>query len=366
MKIVHVIENLNRGGLERVVIDLLTEQVSRGNEAIVICLFEKGSLAGELESQGIKVYSCNKASGIDFKTLRQVRVIISGFRPDVLHTHNPVAHYYTVLSTIGCGVGTIINTRHGMGAFPLSIKRETIFRLTMPFTKSVVSVCKEAEAEFVKNHIVPSSKSIVITNGISTEQIEPRSQSAKEQFLKENGFEDVKHIIATVGRLNPAKDHETLIQAFAEIVPQESESLLVIVGGGALYDQLMVYIKDNNLEKSVLMLGDRGDVKQLLGCFDIFALSSITEGYSIALLEACAAALPIIATDVGGNHGIVKHDINGLLVPAKEPKQLGDALLFLLNNDEICEKMGSSSRKWVMQKGSIEAMCNAYLNEYIR
>lgn len=114
----------------------------------------------------------------------------------------------------------------------------------------------------------------------------------------------------------------------------------------------------------VFLLGDRGDIPNLLPAFTLFAMSSISEGYSIALLEACASALPIVATDVGGNAEIVSHGDNGLVVPPRDPAALADAFEALLSDAARAEAMGRTGRDWLLSNATFEVMLARYLDVY--
>jgi glycosyltransferase involved in cell wall biosynthesis len=115
----------------------------------------------------------------------------------------------------------------------------------------------------------------------------------------------------------------------------------------------------------VHLLGDRGDVADLLRGFDLFVLSSRSEGYSIALLEACASALPIVATDVGGNAEIVQAERTGLLVRAGDPVALAAALRELLADRPRAREMGQAGLEWVRREGSLAAMAARYEHLYL-
>src|SRR5690606_14796915 len=106
------------------------------------------------------------------------------------------------------------------------------------------------------------------------------------------------------------------------------------------------------------------DVPQLLPAFSMFAMSSISEGYSIALLEACACALPIVATRVGGNGEIVADGVNGLTVPSRDPDALAAALTSLLDDPQRAEAMGRAGRAWLLSHATFEVMSSRYLDVY--
>jgi glycosyltransferase involved in cell wall biosynthesis len=138
----------------------------------------------------------------------------------------------------------------------------------------------------------------------------------------------------------------------------------VLVGDGALRGELESHATALGLAGRVHFLGDRGDVPELLQGMEVFALSSLTEGYSIALLEACACALPIVATKVGGNGEIVRDGINGLLVAPSDVEALASAMLSLLRDAPRCAAFGAAGRTWVLQEGSFRTMAQRYDDVY--
>ena len=140
MRISHIVENLNRGGLERVVIDLAKAQAAAGHDCQVVCLFEAGSLAHELTSHGIPVVACDKRDGADMRALLRLRRALSSQRTEVLHSHNGLPHYYAMAAAMGLGLRRIVNTRHGMGDVTPSSRREWLCRQSMHFADVAVAV----------------------------------------------------------------------------------------------------------------------------------------------------------------------------------------------------------------------------------
>lgn len=358
MNITHFVENLNRGGLERAVIDLIGAQLARGHRCQVICLFELGSLAGELEALGVAVHACEKRRGFDLRSLAHARRWLREFGTDVLHTHNATAHYHAVLAAIGLRLHRTINTRHGMGALNAGSRREWFYRRSMRMTDAVVTVCAAAKSDLVRSGTLPANKLVAIPNGIRVERFEPASDGARAKLVSTLGLPAQTRIIGTVGRLNGVKDHATLIRAFVESdIP---DCALVIVGDGPLRPELTNLVDEEALGDRVFLLGDRGNVGELLRGFDVFAMSSLTEGYSIALLEACAVALPIVSTDVGGNAEIVRDGVNGSLVPARAVATLAAALRAMLADPQRATAMGQTGRAWLLREGSVTTMASRY------
>ncbi|MEO7433119.1 MAG: glycosyltransferase [Dokdonella sp.] len=367
MKIVHVVENLNRGGLERVVIDLVLAQRAAGDAPRVVCLFEPGSLAPELTAQGIDVIACRKGAGIDVSALRRLRRALAQDAGDaVVHTHNLLAHDYTALALIGLSNRRLINTRHGMGGNPVGQLRFAVYRLSMRWTHAVVAVCEAARRNLVARERIPSGKVVSVPNGIHVERFIPASTLAHARLAEDLGLPAATQLVGFVGRLNWAKDLPTMIRAFARVCRDRRDVALIVVGDGALRAELAALADSEGVAATIHFLGDRSDVRELLQGFDIFAMSSVSEGYSIALLEACATGLPIVATAVGGNAEIVVDGVNGRIVPPGDPAALAQALETMLADPDRRRAIGSRGRKWALEHATVARMLSGYAALYER
>jgi glycosyltransferase involved in cell wall biosynthesis len=366
LRITHVVENLNRGGLERVVIDLARAQHEAGGAVQVACLFERGSLAGELEAAGVAVHACGKRAGFDLGAILRLRAALRAQRTEVLHTHNAAAHYHAVLAALGLGVGRTVNTRHGMGVQQATGRREWLFRRALARTDVVATVCEAARAQVAAGGRVPAAKLVAVPNGIRLDAFAPGNAATRAALAAELGLPPGTRIVGAVGRLNWAKDPAGMVEAFRILHATRPDTALAWVGDGALRADFEAAARAAGVAPRVLALGDRGDVPRLLRGFDLYAMSSRTEGYSIALLEACAAGLPIVATDVGGNREIVADGINGRLLPAGDPTALAAALGGLLDDPARAAAMGAAGRAWVEAHGSLAAMARRYQDLYIR
>lgn len=365
LAITHIVENLNRGGLERVVIDLVLAQRAAGDRPRVLCLFEPGTLAGELTSRGIEVSSCGKGSGFDIGALRRLRDFLAA-DPDgmVIHTHNLLAHDYAFLALFGRRCRAFLNTRHGMGGTPVGWLRAALYRLSMPRTDHVVAVCEAARGNLVERERLPAGKVVSVPNGIPIETFTAASPAAHDRLTADLGLPSATRLIGFVGRLNWAKDLPTLLRAFAQLRTRRSDCALVLVGDGALRGELEVLVDSLNVTREVHFLGDRSDVRELLQGFDLFAMSSVTEGYSIALLEAAATGLPIVATAVGGNAEIAVEGVNGRIVPSGNPARLAHAIELVLADPTKATEMGRRSREWALVEASVKRMRARYRQLY--
>jgi glycosyltransferase involved in cell wall biosynthesis len=361
MRILHVIDNLNTGGAEHMLLNLATEQCRRQHLVEVLCMFELGDLAGQMQAQGVRVTACHKQSGFDWACVRTMLRIVSQFKPDVVHTHCLMGNYYLafvrlLLASRSC----LIVTRHGLLRGGHVARLGLLFHVSLWFTDWAVGVCDAVSEELFTQHARFTPRIVSIKNGIDVQRFQVRNPQQHLVLTSQLGLPEQARIIGIVARLNPVKNHQLLLEAFAIIKQQLPEAALVVIGEGECRPALEASIQRLKLPDAVFLLGDRSDVHTLLAGCDVFVLSSDNEGYSLALLEAAASGLPLVATDVGGNVDIVNPDLNGLLVPAKDPEALATALTRLLTDVPLAEHMGANARRWVEQHGSVQAMADAY------
>lgn len=376
MNITHFVESLDRGGLERVVIDLVQAQRQAGYRCQVICLFTPGALAPELEELGVPVLSCGKRRGLDLRAILTARRFLRQHATEILHTHNAISHYYAVLASRGLSLRRIISTRHGMGATRAVAQRnsrerswrddrlEWLYGKSMAFTHAVAAVCETARGEFQQRRDLPAQKIVAVPNGIPVDRFEPASAEARQRLRATLGVQEGTRLAGFVGRLTWAKDHATLVHAFREVIGRQPDTALVLIGDGPLRPALETLVRAEGLAGRVFFLGDRNDIHTLLRGLDLFVMSSVTEGYSVALLEACASALPIVATHVGGNPEIVREGINGTLVAPGDPAALAAAMVGILGDENRALAMGRAGRSWALQHGSLGAMATRYAEIY--
>ena len=181
--VVHVVENLERGGLERVVIELVRAQRALGMRCRVVCLFGRGALADELAADGVDVSACGKRRGPDMRALRRLRAQLRHEPGAVLHTHNAVAHYYAVLAAIGLPLRQVVNTRHAMPTTGGSGRREWLYRQAMRLTDVCVAVCEAARRQ-LQAHGLDSKQSGKVTLS-TTFEVPGGTAAHREQIVQE-------------------------------------------------------------------------------------------------------------------------------------------------------------------------------------
>jgi glycosyltransferase involved in cell wall biosynthesis len=358
--VVHVVETLERGGLERMVIDLARAQHAAGRSVQVACLYRHGALAHELQACGIPVTACGKRTGLDLAALRRLREVLGAAPGAVVHTHNANTHYHVALVALGLPLLRIVNTRHGMGQANPGSRAEWLYRRSMVRTDAVAAVCEAARARFEAQGVRPRTRLVAIPNGIHVERFRPADAEARHALRAALQLPASMPVMGTVGRLNPVKDQALMLDAVARLRARGVDVALAVAGDGPLREALAAQVERLGLQDRVRLLGDRDDVPALLRGLDVFALSSRSEGYSMALLEACAAGLPIVATDVGGNREIVFDGRNGRLVGAGDVEAFADAVAGLVAEPLLAAMMGREGRAWALRDATVATMAERY------
>jgi glycosyltransferase involved in cell wall biosynthesis len=366
MHLLHVVESLARGGLERVVCDLVMEQARQGYKVEVFCIFSPGAFAAELQDAGIRVVSANKRSGPDLSVLMALRDASRSARHQVVHTHNPVANYYTCAAELTSWRRLpIVNTRHNMGASDPNDRREKLFRLSVARTAKVAMVSPQVSQRFIDQGIVPAAKAAVVMNGIPLQRYVRSNASTRASARAALSLQEDAFVIGSVGRLVRVKNHSLLLAAAAPMCLMHPRVKIVLIGHGDLREALQQQAQALGIASSVHLIGERPDIPQLLPAFDVFAMPSRSEGHSISLLEASAAGLPLVATAVGGNPEIVQQELTGLLVPSEDSAAFEAALSRMFLDEPGRLAFASQARLWAERTISVDAMTAKYEQLYL-
>ena len=358
MKILHIINSLDCGGLEKFVIDLSAEQNARGHKAQIACLQKGGDLKPLAKDHKLLVTTFDKKGGIDFKLISQLSTLIQKEKFDIVHTHNIAPLIYGTIASKLAFNHHIIQTRHG---------REPVRAnsLIWALNKKVVTISNDAKEFLLQNNSVNENKISVIHNGINLKAFNaPLTDEQKNNFKKELGLKEDTLILGNVGRLAREKDQGSLIKAFKKLISKKIKVELVIVGDGPLKNNLMQLAKEFDVFDQIKFLGYRSDISKLLQIFDIFILSSFTEGISLTLLEAMASGKPVIATKVGGNPEVVVDNVTGILVPCGFPERIESAVMKLYANRSLLPEYGQAGQKRAYELFSLDRMTSEYEKLY--
>jgi len=278
----------------------------------------------------------------------------------ILHSH---LYDTTLISSICARLLNTghVATLHDLYAIENNKARILSLKLSALLGSKIVAVSND-----IKKHISSKSRFAqnslsVIYNGVNIERF---TGSDKGDLARELGIENDDFIFICVARLVELKNHRVLIDAFSKISSNDLSARLLLVGDGPLMRELEELIRRYNLEGNVKLLGQRDDVASLLNLSDCFVLASSTEGLSCSIIEAMASGLPVIATDVGGNHELVINDVNGYLVPLDDTEGLAQKMMSIMKDREMAKDAGNISEQIARDKLSLAQMLKGYVALY--
>jgi glycosyltransferase involved in cell wall biosynthesis len=358
MRIVQLVEDLELGGLERLAADLALAQKQGGHQVLVYCLFHAGPLAASLEAAGIPVVTFQKPPGFSMSAVLAMAKRLRADRVEVIHGHNPGVHHYAALAARLAGVPVCLNTRHSVTTSKGLPYQERYFRWVKPFTSHVVFVCDFVRRGLEPKLGYPPGKCSTILNGIPLAPFLARPASPGSRYPRIR--------FGTIGRLVPAKGHSILIDAFARVEQIAPAAELSIFGYGDLHDALSAQIARLGLADRVRLAGRTNDSPATLQDLDVFVFSSVNEGLPLVILEAMAAGLPIVTTDVGGISEVLTEVLakeSAWLCPPGDAEALAGAMLHAANCTELRER-GAIARRLAATTYGIEHMAGRYQELY--
>jgi glycosyltransferase involved in cell wall biosynthesis len=270
--VVHVVQNLAIGGLERVVLNLATHAHRDRFRPSIVCLGPGGPFVDRARDEGIEVAVLDKPAGFRAGT---VIALARRFRRDsirVVHCHNAAPLVYGAIAGRLAGAA-VVYTAHGMKT---SGARQPARLVRLGFVDDVVTVSDDAREIATRAGGIPASRVRTVVNGVDTNAFRRPDDGARATARRALGIGDDEFVFGIVARLSAAKDHANLIRAFDALAAQNARVRLLIVGDGELRDDIERRVRESLHASRIAMTGSRNDVASLVGTFDAFVLSSYT------------------------------------------------------------------------------------------
>lgn len=325
-----------------------------------------GELAPAFERAGVPTLTFGEGKRFDAGVFRRLYSFLKRERITILEAH--VWYACIVARVVGraAGVPIIITNEQDVRTGETTHRRDVVF--TGDATTRLSNACvhittaseqsfREGTPRFLQGGVVRR----MIPNGISAKNVRDvvarTDRRAKRASL---GIPEDAFVVGNVARLQPAKGHPYLLQAFVTVLREVPDAHLVLVGWGVSEEALRAQARELGIAERVHFAGKRLDVYEVLATFDVFAFSSVHEGQGIAILEAMAAGLPVVATAVDGIPDMVKHERTGLAVPARDPAALAAGVLRLRSDAELAQRLSDAARALVDDRFSVEAAGRAY------
>lgn len=359
----HVVLSMEIGGMETVIANIARNINPDVYRPVIICINKIGTIGYELMDEGIKVIRLPAMlRKVSFLYPNSLIGTLRDEGADIVHTHSGCWHKAAIAGKLS-GAKGIIYTEHGR-LVPDSRRVIVLDKVTSLMTDYIVPVSQDLK-RYLKEIIgINYCKIFQIDNGIDTNHFKPLPKS--KTLMSELDISDDCFVIGNIARLAAVKDHKTLIQAFNIAFKAFQNMKLIVVGDGPERSNLEELIKELNLAGNVKLLGFRKDIRELLSIFDLFALSSISEGTSITILEAMASGKPVIATGVGANADLVIEGETGLLVRPGMVHDFAEKIILAYRKKNLIREMGIKGARFIKENFSAEKMTKKYERLYSR
>ena len=313
---------------------------------------------GELRrraAEGLELIPIAPRTEMDLSAAWKLSRLVKRLAPDIIHAHDPhgIAMAALALSLGGASAGA--------GQTPVLVaSRRVDFHLkgnSFSRWKYRQVDCFIAASEAIRRMLVadgiPDDRTVTVHEGIDIEHVlAAPAVNVHEAFFLPHGAP----VVGNVAALVPHKGQRYLIEAAHQVVQQIPDARFVILGEGDLREHLEKLVHEHLLQKHVLLPGFRTDVLGCIKGFDLFAMSSVTEGLGTSLLDAMACARPIVATTAGGIPEIVEDEVNGLLVPPRDQTALANAIVRALNDAGLRQRMAEAGLARVHERFTVEKM----------
>ena len=347
-----------RGGQSQVLVTVMGLR-SLGHRTILVAHSD-----GELRqraNEGLDLIPLAPRTEMDLSAAWRLSRLIKQLRPEILHAHDP---HGVAMAALALSMST------QLAKPPLVASRRVDFHLKgsslsrWKYRQVDCFICASAAIrEMILADGVPAARAVTVHEGIDLERVAsaPPANLHEELWLPHHA-----PIVGNVAALVPHKGHRHLVEAAALVVRRVPDARFVIAGEGELRPALERQIKEHHLEKHVLLAGFRPDVLSVHKAFDIFVMSSVTEGLGTSLLDAMACGKPVVATTAGGIPEVVADGKTGFLVPPRDHEAMAEAVVRLLNDPALRERLGKAALARVRDRFGAERMVRDTLRVYQR
>ncbi len=337
-----------RGGQNQVLLTILGLR-TRGHRTALVAHPD-----GELRrraSEETDLYPLAPRMEMDFATAWKLSRVLRDLQPEVVHAHDAHAVAMTSLA-LSLGNTRLKTTFVAARRVDFHIGKNALSR--WKYRQVDCFICASA---FIRSMLVddgvPAERTTIVYEGIDLGHV---TAAPSLDIHKEFSLPDGAPIVGNVAALVPHKGQRYLVDAAALVLQHIPDARFLIVGSGELELSLQHQIKQRYLERHVILTGFRPDILSLHKGFDLFVMSSVTEGLGTSALDAMACGRAVIATRTGGLSEVVDHDETGLLVPVSDPKALADAIVRLLTDPTLRERYGRASVERAYQQFSADRM----------
>jgi glycosyltransferase involved in cell wall biosynthesis len=257
-----------------------------------------------------------------------------------------------------------IATHHGSLPLPRVLNQAHALVVNSGVTSRLVAVSQQSARDAIEREGIEPGRVKVISNGVQVPSAAFASRQDGIDLREELRVEAASNLVLSVGRLVEAKGHVHLLEAIPAVLDRLPGTVFALVGDGPLRPSLEERASRLGIESAVRFTGIRFDVDRLAVNSDLFVLPSLQEGLPLALLDAMAVGMPVVATDVGGMGEVLVHESNALVVPPAESRSLSRAMLRFLEDPQLGRRCGAEARELMRREYTIDRMCAGYFDVF--
>jgi glycosyltransferase involved in cell wall biosynthesis len=361
LRVLFVIDELDIGGTEQQILELC-RHMDRSRFEPLVCCFRHGAKAREIESLGVRVIHEPKHLKADPGLVVRLARTMRRERIDLVQTYLWTANTWARLAARMAGIEYVLASERNVDIWEEAYKR-VVGRWLARSTDRIIANSEAVRRYLLERGRLPADKVVTVYNGVNFDRF--RTQCDPSIRRAEIGLPETAVLAGVIARVEPAKDHTTLLRALALISQRLPQLHLVIVGGGSEVERLKASAHELGVADHVYFTGPRTDAVEWLQSVDISVLSSVKEGLSNTVLESMAAGRAMVATDVGGNAEVIIDGETGFLVPPRDPAALAEALSKLAGSPETMARFGRSGRKRVHTVFSVNRMVTRTESVYL-
>ena len=345
-----VVGQLVLGGLERQAYLLATNLDPRLFEVTVVSMNPGGPWAKALRRAGVQVVEVNRRGHLDWRRLAEMVRLFRTIRPHIVYSFNNAANAYARLAGLLARVPILVT---GERSIYMSWSMGILERVLVRFTECVICNAEATRRDLIDRMGLPEHKVITILNAVEIPSPPgPLERRAARQAI---GAAEDEFVVGTIAALAERKNLAVLVHA-ASLCKTPARLRFIVVGGGPDEQALRASIREHGMEDRVTLLGEREEAWTLLPGFDLFVLTSRSEGLPNALMEAMAVGLPCVTTDVGGCRELVDHGSTGYLVAPGDARAVADRIVELSGDAALRGSMGQAGRKRIDAGYSVERL----------
>lgn len=364
--VLHLISSRGLYGAERIILNLIgATDRSRFTPSLALLQAADYPNMELIDAAGAKnatghIITCRK--WIDPEAVRQTRELIRRENIALVHCHEMKGRLYGLLAAMGTPARLITTNHNWIRSDFLVTCFESFDAFYIRFFPKIVAVSPEVR-QLMRRYFIPGKKMQVIINGIDTEEFR-REQSAGEKIREQFGIAPETPLIGAIGRVSPEKGQKYFIDAAAQVLKVFPQACFVIIGEGVQGEVMLNYVAELGLSAKIIFAGFRAHIAACYSALDIFVLPSLLEGTPMALLEAMATGLPVIATDVGGVGRIIQDGKNGLMVSPADADELAIGIGTLLADSTKADQLAKNAVLTVEARYSAQKMSQDYMTLY--